>query len=189
VADLVYKGALIACAPDAGAAAEPSLIDFQINPESIAHELVAAATATVETLSVTVRLDADTPDGASDRAAAGVDGVGRRLGALCAVIGWPLVLAWGPGRAVPVRLTALDVVERSFDGQLRPTRVEARISLAVLTPEEIADLQGALAPIARDAARTTAEGRARALHELRLGRAAPGLTDILKRLYPPAGTG
>jgi hypothetical protein len=61
---------------------------------------------------------------------------------------------WGPGRIVPVRVTALTITEKLYDGALNPTHVEAQISLRVLTPAELTaastddDVLGNLATIA-----------------------------------------
>jgi hypothetical protein len=57
---------------------------------------------------------------------------------------------WGPGRIVPVRVTALTITEKLYDGALNPTHVEAHISLRVLTPAELTDhdVLGNLATIA-----------------------------------------
>jgi hypothetical protein len=50
----------------------------------------------------------------------------------------PTVLfVWGPGRIVPVRVTALTITERLYDGLLNPTHAEAQLGLRVLTPEEL----------------------------------------------------
>lgn len=44
---------------------------------------------------------------------------------------------WGPGRIVPVRLTALTVTEKLYDSKLNPTHAEAQVTLRVLTPAEL----------------------------------------------------
>ena len=44
---------------------------------------------------------------------------------------------WGPGRIVPVRVTALTVTESLYDSALNPTHAEAQVSLRVLTPAEL----------------------------------------------------
>jgi hypothetical protein len=50
----------------------------------------------------------------------------------------PTVLfVWGPQRIVPVRVTALTITERLYDGLLNPTHAEAQITLRVLTPDEV----------------------------------------------------
>lgn len=62
----------------------------------------------------------------------------------------PIVLfVWGPMRIVPVRVTAFTVTEKLFDGALNPTQAEAQITLTVLTPDELAAVQGPMAGIAQ----------------------------------------
>jgi hypothetical protein len=64
----------------------------------------------------------------------------------------PIVLfVWGPQRIVPVRVTAFSVTEKLFDSLLNPTHAEATITLAVLTPDELAAVQGPMAGIAQAA--------------------------------------
>ena len=64
----------------------------------------------------------------------------------------PTVLfVWGPGRIVPVRLTALSITERLYDALLNPTQAEAAVTLQVLTPDELTFVTGPLSPIARGA--------------------------------------
>lgn len=45
---------------------------------------------------------------------------------------------WGIGRIVPVRVTSLSITEQLFDAALNPIHAEARLSLQVLTPAELA---------------------------------------------------
>jgi hypothetical protein len=65
----------------------------------------------------------------------------------------PVVLfVWGPGRIVPVRVTALSFTETLYDAALlNPTHVEAQISLRVLTQEELAYVGGVLGKLANAA--------------------------------------
>jgi hypothetical protein len=58
---------------------------------------------------------------------------------------------WGPLRIVPVRVTAFSVTEKLFDELLNPTHAEATITLTVLTPDELAAVQGSMASIAQAA--------------------------------------
>jgi len=58
---------------------------------------------------------------------------------------------WGPLRIVPVRVTAFSVTEKLFDDLLNPTHAEATITLTVLTPDELAAVQGSMASIAQAA--------------------------------------
>jgi hypothetical protein len=61
----------------------------------------------------------------------------------------PIVLfVFGPFRIVPVRVTALSVSEKQYDGLLNPTHAEAQITLTVLTPDEIKSVSGTMAGIA-----------------------------------------
>jgi hypothetical protein len=61
---------------------------------------------------------------------------------------------WGPGRIVPVRMTALTITEKLYDPLLNPTHVDAQITLRVLTPAELTaasadgDVLGKLASVA-----------------------------------------
>ncbi len=61
---------------------------------------------------------------------------------------------WGPGRIVPVRLTALSITEKLYDEALNPTYAQAQVTLRVLTPAELVaaktdnDVLGGLASIA-----------------------------------------
>ena len=65
----------------------------------------------------------------------------------------PVVLfVWGPGRIVPVRVTALSITEKLYDADfLNPTHVEAQITLRVLTTDELKYIHGALGALARTA--------------------------------------
>jgi len=64
----------------------------------------------------------------------------------------PVVLfVWGAFRIVPVRVTALSVAEKLYDSLLNPTHTEATITLTVLTPDELAAVQGPMAGIAQAA--------------------------------------
>lgn len=58
---------------------------------------------------------------------------------------------WGPLRIVPVRVTAFSATEKLFDSLLNPTHAEAQITLTVLTPDELAAVQGSMASIAQAA--------------------------------------
>jgi hypothetical protein len=54
-------------------------------------------------------------------------------------------------RIVPVRVTAFSVTEKLFDALLNPTHAEAQITLTVLTPDELAAVQGSMAGVAQAA--------------------------------------
>jgi hypothetical protein len=47
------------------------------------------------------------------------------------------LFVWGPFRIVPVRVTALSIVEKLYDGILNPTHAEVQLKLRVLTPAEL----------------------------------------------------
>jgi len=59
-----------------------------------------------------------------------------------------VLFVWGPGRIVPVRVTALTVTERLYDTLLNPTKAEAQITLRVLTAKELAHTTGPLKEVA-----------------------------------------
>lgn len=62
----------------------------------------------------------------------------------------PTVLfVWGPGRILPVRVTALTITEKLYDVTLNPTHAEAQLGLQVLTPVELNAVTGPLADIAK----------------------------------------
>src|SRR5580658_272444 len=58
----------------------------------------------------------------------------------------PTVLfVWGPGRIVPVRVTALSITEKLYDATLlNPIHVEAQMTLRVLTQDELKYVDGPL---------------------------------------------
>lgn len=61
----------------------------------------------------------------------------------------PVVLfVWGPQRIVPVRITQLNITEKLYDELLNPVHAEAQISLRVLTPDELAAVQGPMRDVA-----------------------------------------
>jgi hypothetical protein len=54
----------------------------------------------------------------------------------------PVVLFyWNANRVVPVRVTSLAITETLYDEDLKPRHAQARLSLRVLTPEELAALK------------------------------------------------
>jgi hypothetical protein len=63
----------------------------------------------------------------------------------------PTVLfVWGPGRIAPVRVTSLTITEKLYDGTLLvPTHAEAQLGLKVLTPPELAFVDGPLGTLAK----------------------------------------
>jgi hypothetical protein len=48
-----------------------------------------------------------------------------------------VLFVWGPGRIVPVRLTALTITEKLYDTILNPVKAEAQVTLRVLTDDEL----------------------------------------------------
>ena len=64
----------------------------------------------------------------------------------------PTVLfVWGPGRIVPVKVTALSITEKLYDATLlNPIHVEAQITLRVLTQDELKYVDGPLGTLAND---------------------------------------
>jgi hypothetical protein len=64
----------------------------------------------------------------------------------------PVVLfVWGAQRIVPVRVTKLEITEKLFNSSLNPLQADAQITLTVLTPDELAALQGPMRDIANTA--------------------------------------
>jgi len=62
----------------------------------------------------------------------------------------PVVLfVWGPGRIVPVRVTALSVTETLYDFLLNPIHADVQVTLRVLTTDELKFITGPLKDIAR----------------------------------------
>jgi hypothetical protein len=62
----------------------------------------------------------------------------------------PTVLfVWGPQRIVPVRVTALTITEKLYDGLLNPTHADVQITLRVLTPQELAAVQGVMGKLSK----------------------------------------
>ena len=59
----------------------------------------------------------------------------------------PVLLVWGPGRVVPVRVTSLSITEQLYDELLNPTKAEVHIALSVLTKEELKVATGLLADV------------------------------------------
>jgi hypothetical protein len=91
----------------------------------------------------------------------------------------PVVLfIWGPLRIVPVRVTAFSATEKLFDGLLNPTHAEATITLAVLTPDELAAVQGSMAGIAQTAY-TYTQGLRQAQALANLGESAASIIGML----------
>jgi hypothetical protein len=117
--------------------------------------------APIETVSMTVEVDATDQLEAGDPAAA-VSGIVPQLSALEMLLypssslvianaallaagtieilppeGPLTVLVWGPGRAVPVRIDSLEITEQAFAPSLVPIRASVALSLTVLTYDDL----------------------------------------------------
>jgi hypothetical protein len=92
----------------------------------------------------------------------------------------PTVLfVWGPGRIVPVRLTALSVTEKLYDATLlNPIHVEAQITLRVLTQDELKHVDGPLGSLAKTAS-SYSQGLREALAIANLANAASSIVGML----------
>jgi hypothetical protein len=89
------------------------------------------------------------------------------------------LFVWGPGRIVPVRVTALSITEKLYDAVLlNPTHAEAQITLRVLTAQELAFVDGPLATVANMAA-TYSKGLREALALANLANAAESIIGML----------
>jgi hypothetical protein len=90
----------------------------------------------------------------------------------------PIVLfIWGPFRVVPVRVTAFSVIEKQFDALLNPTHAEARITLQVLTPDDLATVPDTLASVA--SAYTYTQGVREVAALANLGESAASILGML----------
>jgi hypothetical protein len=92
----------------------------------------------------------------------------------------PTVLfVWGPGRIVPVRVTALSITEKLYDATLlNPTHVEAQITLRVLTQDELKYVDGPLGSLAQTAS-TYSQGLREALAIANLANAVSSIIGML----------
>ncbi len=92
----------------------------------------------------------------------------------------PTVLfVWGPGRILPVRVSALSITETLYDSLLlMPTRAQAQLSLEVLTTAQVAVVNGPLGEIAKGAYRYTNRLR-EALAIANLGNAVGSVAGML----------
>jgi hypothetical protein len=85
---------------------------------------------------------------------------------------------WGPGRIVPVRVTALTINEKIYDTLLNPTHAEAQVQLSVLTPDELANVSGPLAQVAT-AAYEYSQGLRQALAVANLANAVESIIGMI----------
>lgn len=93
----------------------------------------------------------------------------------------PIVLfVWGPGRILPVRVSALSFTETLYDAAiLVPIHAQAQVTLEVLTRQQVDALeQGTLAGVARTAYTYTGKVR-EALALLNLGNAVGSVAGML----------
>jgi hypothetical protein len=88
------------------------------------------------------------------------------------------LFVWGSQRIVPVRVTAFSVSEKLFDATLNPTHAEAQITLAVLTPDELAAVQGPMAGLA-NAAYNYTQGLRQVQAVANLGESAASILGML----------
>lgn len=88
------------------------------------------------------------------------------------------LFVWGPGRIVPVRVTALTVTERLYDTILNPVKAEAQITLRVLTDEELKHNADTLKTLAK-AANTYTHGLRQALAVANLVNSADSVLGML----------
>jgi hypothetical protein len=89
-----------------------------------------------------------------------------------------VLFVWGPGRIVPVRVTALTVTERLYDTLLNPTSAEVQITLRVLTQNELSHDTDTLAGLARTAS-SYSQGLRQALATANLVNAAESILGML----------
>jgi hypothetical protein len=88
------------------------------------------------------------------------------------------LFVWGPGRIVPVRLTALTVTERIYDILLNPVKAEAQVTLRVLTDEELKHNTDTLKDLAK-VANTYTHGLRQALAVANLVNSADEILGML----------
>jgi hypothetical protein len=152
---MVRKGSLVRLD---GSSAAATAVVFQYNPEHLTRRIQpSAAGHPRETIRCTLVFDAtDAFDIDDDSDPFTVHGVTPAIAALELLTHgtppepasfWdrllgrtppagepPVVLfSWGEQRAVPVRITRLDVKEELHDSELRPLRATARLQMAVVT--------------------------------------------------------
>jgi hypothetical protein len=89
-----------------------------------------------------------------------------------------VLFVWGPGRILPVRVTALTITERLYDILLNPTKAEVQITLRALTADELAHDDDTLADLARTA-NSYSQGLRQALAVANLVNAAESILGML----------
>lgn len=168
------RGAIVAVEPRNPLA---RIVLFDYNPDEVSRSLKPRGAASgagpgpgdahriwgapVETISLTVEVDATDQLAANDPVAA-VSGIAPQLSALEMLLypssslviantallqagtieilppeGPLTVLVWGPGRAVPVHVDGLEITEQAFAPSLVPIRASVAISATVLTYDDL----------------------------------------------------
>ncbi|HYQ36006.1 MAG TPA: hypothetical protein VER10_09070 [Mycobacterium sp.] len=89
-----------------------------------------------------------------------------------------VLFVWGPGRILPVRVTALTITEKLYDGLLNPTKAEVAITLRALTDDELRHDTDTLAGLA-NAANTYSQGLRQALAVANLVNAVESIVGML----------
>jgi hypothetical protein len=89
-----------------------------------------------------------------------------------------VLFVWGPGRIVPVRVTALTITEKLYDALLNPTKAEVQMTLRVLTDDELNHDTDKLAALA-NAANSYSQGLRQALAVANLVNAADSILGML----------
>jgi hypothetical protein len=89
-----------------------------------------------------------------------------------------VLFVWGPGRIVPVRVTALTITEKLYDGLLNPTKADVQITLRVLTDDELRHDTDTLAGLAR-ATNSYSQGLRQALAVANLVNSAESILGML----------
>lgn len=141
----VLKGALVRYSP----VADPQIIVFPYNPETLSRTLTPGPPASaenpqpvrpVETIQFTLTVDAADALEASDPQAV-ANGAFPTLAALELLMygltlgtGALTLLVFGPNRILPVRITQLSILERLFDPNLNPIQATVAVTLVVAPP-------------------------------------------------------
>lgn len=155
----LLKGALVHYA---AVGAQPKVIAFPYNPETLARTLLpgppqgalgglaAAGPANpVETITFTLALDATDPlgDGSAQAAEFGMYPALSAIELLMypgsAAPGSLTLFVWGPNRILPVTVAGLRILERLFNPNLSPIQVSVEVTLVVVSAD-LAESNGAL---------------------------------------------
>jgi len=89
-----------------------------------------------------------------------------------------VLLVWGAGRIVPVKVTSLTITEKLYDAALHPTHAEAELGLKVLTPGELDQVTGDIKDLAT-AAYVYSQGLRQVLAVTNLANAAESVIGML----------